>query len=107
MRLDFLNLLRVGVPVQSKARNTLILIMSTNTVSIYMTLFATDCCLAKLIEGPKSTSAPLQEASTFNCSGIGAVIWIVNGIQVGHDSLSEKGISPPKSTITSSGSTLS
>ena len=81
--------------------------MSTNTVSIYMTVFAADCCLAKLIEGPKSTCALLQEVSAFNCSGIGVVIWHVNGLQVGHVSLSENKLSRPQSTTTSSGSTLS
>ena len=63
-------------------------------------------CLSKLIEGPKSASALIGEVSSFNCSGIGVVFWIVNGNEGGHDSLSDKGISS-KLTTTSSGSTLS
>ena len=106
MRLELLNLLRVGVLVQSKARSTSILIMNTNTVSIYVTVFAADCCHAKLIEGPKSTSALLGEVSSFNCSGIGAVYWFVNGFLGDDDSFSERGISS-KSTTTSTGNFLS
>ena len=69
--------------------------------------FSVDLHLAKLLEGPESTSTLLNEIATFNCSGFGLLIWAVDGVHSIHESLSGRGIIPPIVTTTNSGNQLS
>ena len=69
--------------------------------------FSVDFCLAKLIDGPKSTSALLGEVASFNCSAFGPVFWLVNGLQADHPSVKSRGITTTPSITSTNGSVLS